>query len=286
MNHMHEIFKRLCMIACCLLLSSCGTKLSYNYADWIISWYVDDYVDWNNAQQKQYDKTLDKFLSWHRNSELMRYRDWLVELKAVALAEPDQQTLMNTLEPMQAFGSDALIYIFDDTARLLSSLSDEQVKEMLGAMNDQQEAFEDDYRDEDTNKWKKRQIKTVKKFSKRFIGKLNKDQDAIVEAWIEKQKNLNNDWLDNRKNWTANFAQVLTLRNKPEQEALFKERLYLLFVEPQKLHKPDYTQAINHNINNSSELMVGILASLNDKQREKLTKQFDKYIRILEDLAK
>ena len=149
------------VFALSLALVGCGEKLSYRYADWIIGWIVDDYVDWNKTQQTQYDGAIDELLIWHKQSQLLLYRDWLINFKIITQQQPDAATLIKALEPLEVFSADILVFIFEDTETLLSSLTDEQVEEMLEALQDQQKDYENDYRDEAAKKWRKRQLKTI-----------------------------------------------------------------------------------------------------------------------------
>ncbi len=67
--------KTFTVLTLALLLTGCGERLSYKYADWIINWIVSDYVDWDKTQKKQYDQAIDKMLIWHKETQLLRYRD-------------------------------------------------------------------------------------------------------------------------------------------------------------------------------------------------------------------
>ncbi len=264
-----------------LCLAGCSSKMSYHYADWIIDWMVDDYVDWNKNQQKQFDKALDDALIWHKKTQLLEYRDWLVELKATSYQQPDTAMIINALAPLESFTTAILLYVFDDAVSLLSSLTDEQVNIMMKALQEQHQDLVDEYRDETPKKWQQRQLKTVEKLSNRFLGKLHDEQQPWVDTWLSKQQNLNHLWLDNRQNWINALGGALTSRHSPT----FNEQLKVLLLTPQSLHNETYAQAIQQNINNTAELISTLLANLKPEQRKKLDKQFDKYIRLLEDLA-
>ncbi len=264
-----------------LCLAGCSSKMSYHYADWIIDWMVDDYVDWNKHQQKQFDKALDDALIWHKTTQLLAYRDWLVELKAISYQQPNTAIIINALAPLESFTTAILLYVFDDAASLLSSLSDEQVNILMEALQEQQQDFEDEYREETPKKWKQRQLKTVEKLSNRFLGKLYDEQQPWIDTWVSKQQNLNHLWLNNRQNWINALGDALTSRHSPT----FNGQLKVLLLTPQSLHNQAYAQVIQQNINNTAELISTLLANLKPEQRKKLDKQFDKYIRLLEDLA-
>ena len=39
------------LLLCCLVLSACGIKLIYNRLDWVVPFYVDDYITLDEDQQ-------------------------------------------------------------------------------------------------------------------------------------------------------------------------------------------------------------------------------------------
>ena len=56
-----------------LLLGGCSTSFTYNHLDWLIPWYVDDYVDLSRDQKQFLKGELAPILEWHREEELVRY---------------------------------------------------------------------------------------------------------------------------------------------------------------------------------------------------------------------
>lgn len=64
-----------------LSLSSCSSKFAYNNLDWWVYWYLDDYIELNDRQEEQFDDYLNNWLSWHKRSELNRYKAHLERVK-------------------------------------------------------------------------------------------------------------------------------------------------------------------------------------------------------------
>ncbi len=115
------------MLALLAVLQACSAvKLSYNNAPELLVWWLDGYVDFDDAQTIRLRSELATFQQWHRQSELPRYADSLQRIaqsvpgsltgaaaceiaaevrsnidRVVAQAEPGAAALALTLEPAQ-----------------------------------------------------------------------------------------------------------------------------------------------------------------------------------------
>ncbi len=59
------------LCATCLLLASCSVvRLGYSQAPDLAFWWIDSYVDLNEAQSPRLRKELDDIAQWHRSREL------------------------------------------------------------------------------------------------------------------------------------------------------------------------------------------------------------------------
>ena len=65
--------KILLPVLCVLVLSACTTSFYYNRLDWLIPWYVDDYIDLSSEQKQSLKVKLEPYLNWHRQEELNNY---------------------------------------------------------------------------------------------------------------------------------------------------------------------------------------------------------------------
>ena len=117
-------------LALCLgvLLSACSTvKIAYNNADDIAAWMIDDYLDLNREQEDGLRPLLARFHAWHRGTQLPEY---------VRLLDDAQRRLSTGIAPADvAWATDAVEDRYRvlaqrlqaDAARVLATLSDEQV---------------------------------------------------------------------------------------------------------------------------------------------------------------
>ena len=59
--------------------ASCGPRFFYPNLDWLIPWYVEDYLPMDGEQEVSLRADLKKILSWHCQNELVRYSNFLRE---------------------------------------------------------------------------------------------------------------------------------------------------------------------------------------------------------------
>ncbi|MCP3673424.1 MAG: hypothetical protein GY829_02975, partial [Gammaproteobacteria bacterium] len=49
-----------------IFITACmGVKFTYNNLDWVIPWYLDDYLSLNDQQEEVFDSQLEALLLWH-----------------------------------------------------------------------------------------------------------------------------------------------------------------------------------------------------------------------------
>mgnify|MGYP000627303891 FL=1 len=67
--------KKIALALALILLVGCSNQMAYNHFDWLVSWYVDDYVELNNQQEEKLQAGLNSLLVWHRQDELPVYQN-------------------------------------------------------------------------------------------------------------------------------------------------------------------------------------------------------------------
>jgi hypothetical protein len=64
-----------------ILLSACGPRLYYPSLDWLIPWYVDDYISLEPDQSSRLRTQLARQLEWHCRTQLPEYAEFLLDLR-------------------------------------------------------------------------------------------------------------------------------------------------------------------------------------------------------------
>ena len=84
------------------LLSACSSSFVYDNIDWLLYWYVGDYVDLSTSQKAKLDERIASWQDWHRSTELKQYQKQLQNLKVQLSTGPlNQQQWLNEFDETQ-----------------------------------------------------------------------------------------------------------------------------------------------------------------------------------------
>ncbi len=128
-----------------LSLSACmGVKFTYNNLDWLLPWYVEDYIALTDSQEQHFEQEFEELWAWHRQTELPKYVDSLKRL------EQDIADDSITMEKIISYQDEARAHYLVTAQRvvtkgidLMSSLSDEQLSEIKEIISDEMEEYEE-----------------------------------------------------------------------------------------------------------------------------------------------
>lgn len=168
------------------LVGGCSSKFAYNNLDWLLYWYLDDYVELEGEQKNAFDKKLGEWLAWHRTSELKQYRTQLEQLKGqLQTGTIDQQQILQAFETSQRHWVRLRDHLAPQLMPFAVELSDAQVEHLFNYLQEQ-----------DQKRIKKRNKKTqqerlverrksMQKEFKKWAGKPNRQQLGIIEQYTD-----------------------------------------------------------------------------------------------------
>jgi hypothetical protein len=251
-----------------LVLAGCSsTKLAYRYADWGIVWWVDDYIPMTNEQESLLEQDIRNLRDWHCSAELPRYSEWLTELKqdvrssnlALSRVSYHQEQLFSFFPPLADRAKPAAV-------RLLSSLSDEQVRELADNMAENQEEKEQEFLAKNPEQTRQARAERTRDRVERWLGSLNNAQVDIVEQWSEARGRQTEIWLEGRRNWQQALLAALDRRN----EADFADRIEYLIDNNDKVRGPRYQQMMAESGDAMASLMTDLLQEADPSQLDHL----------------
>ena len=202
-------------------LAGCSsTKLAYRYADWGIVWWVEDYISLTADQKQQLNRDIEQLRQWHCSAELPRYQAWLDELESdVSGNPPDRETVNYHQQQLFGFFPSLLDRATPIAANLLSSLSDEQVKELAENMAQSQREMEEEFLADSPEATAEARAERTAERVERWLGELNNEQRDIVRQWSANRGAQTEIWLQGRRNWQLALLEALGRRNEPAFEA-------------------------------------------------------------------
>jgi len=271
----------LAMLLVCSL-TGCSLLYSYSNIDRYIRWSLNDYIAWDSAQESLLRTRLAAQLEWHQKTQLPRYRDWLVTIDRTLDNNIDATQLAQAADQLQAFWQDTAAHLQSDICALLASLSDNQVRDLLAVMHEKQADLKNEYDDMTPADLIKKRKREMTKTIKYWLGTLDDNQIALIDAWAQHLPDGRAHWLNSRERWTDAFAQALQHRHEPE---LFAEEIHRLFVTPQENWDAEFRELSQHNRESALQLLAELHNSRTQRQRDAERKRIAQWLANLDQLA-
>jgi hypothetical protein len=257
-----------------LMLAGC-TSLAYNRLDWLIPWYVDGYVDLTNEQRKLLRKKLTSPLDWHRQEELANYIDILNGIEADLDGEVTAETVRRWADEM-----------FDAAVRIQRSLlavalefgtqiSDEQVEEFVASLWERHEEMEEELRSRSYAEYTDEDYDSLVETLQRFLGRLSREQKAILREASNKLVRFDKAWLDEGRAWLTKMENLL------QREAGWQEAIMQAYDARASLRSAEYRAAFEHNMGLVTQAYAEVIGTMSERQRKRAQNEFDDLRRML-----
>jgi len=120
-------------------------RLAYNQAPSLAYWWIDGYVDLNEAQTAQLRKDIDAFFAWHRNSELPTYTARLQQWQQLAAADSHPDLACEQFEVLRSAYLRMVDRSLEPMARLALSMTPAQLQHLQRKYAKNNREFEKDF---------------------------------------------------------------------------------------------------------------------------------------------
>ncbi len=261
---------RVWAVAALLSLSACSENtLVYNRLDFLLPWYVDDYVELNQAQKVYLDELLAPFLTWHRSQELPTYLNILdvIENSLDQPLTPDSAAAIFT-----EFEKAGLRLQGEALERLLdlgSGLSDAQVAGFLEVMRERQQEYEKKYLKRTDQEFHEDNYDNLLDYAKDYLGGLSDQQRELLRDASQRLLRSDRAWLQERAEWITQLAELL------KRQPGWQERVRAQLAARNANVPPDYLHIYEHNMGVIYATIAQLLNGRSDQQdrhlRDKLS---------------
>lgn len=278
-------FKKIIVISfLAISLTACmGVKFTYNNLDWVIPWYMDDYLSLSDQQEKSFDDQLEALLLWHRQNELSDYSDHLHQIASdLGNQKINDEKLKSYTEKIRILYWRLIDKSLENGTALISSLSEQQVAYTLESLADNDDDFREYVADMDLKERIKERRKSVTKLFRKWIGRLSKDQKNKIHQWSNEVETTLEYHVAYVSESRVFFKQALEERNNQQQT---HQSLLKLATHPELLRSKSYNDVIVRNDRRFRELLLNVLQSLSKKQQRKLHKKLLKYANAFSELS-
>jgi len=164
------------------LLSSCSSiQLAYNQVDFLLKWWIDDYVDLTSEQEQMYDQSIPLLVKKHRQEELPKALQQLRKLRA-KLDQPLQiDDGVNIVKDIKSFSRTSINLLQDDAVTLSLSLQPKQFSYLENAFAKSNKKFQNDFLKGNSEDRLEKRVEKIIERTESFSGNLSKSQKIQIK---------------------------------------------------------------------------------------------------------
>ena len=269
-----------------LLLSGCSSKFAYNNLDWLVYWYVDDYIELTDDQEDAFDVKVARWLKWHRGEELQQYALHLEQIKLLA-ATPDltPQQIVDEFAQGRAHWERLRSELSPGLAQMATSLSDDQVIYFFAQLEKENKEEEEERLEELEEKSEQEilddRVERVTEQVEEFVGKTTSAQRQLFREYAPQFQSTYDYWLSYRRDVQQRARELFATR---ETNPNFVEELTALINNPDVYRSEEHNRLADENSLLYATMLVELQSMLTAKQKRRLNKEVDAIIDDLEDL--
>lgn len=264
------------------LLSGCSSSFGYNNIDWLVYWYLDDYIELDKSQKNLLDGKIEAWHTWHRSEELVQYRDQLIELKGQLQQGPlSAEQWSNEFEKGRSHWVRFRDHISPDLSVLAMQISDQQVADLFAELEKNNVEQEEERNELSIEERLENSEDDIADQLKEKIGRLTNEQKAIIRQSVPQFSSTFEYWIDYRRDIQQRSLALMMQRNSLPN---FSQQLEDLIKSPDDFKSSEYLAAIEHNRTAYAQLMAKINETLTPKQQKKLGKEIQELIDVIDDL--
>ena len=193
-----------------LLLAGCSSvRLGYNQGPQLVWWWVDGYVDFDDAQERRVKASLNTWFDWHRSTQLLAYAGFLSSLapQVMEAATPAQMCRIN--QQVRERLQPAIDRAVELAAEHAGGLSERQIQHIEARQLKANAEAREEYLQPDLED---RREAAVKRATGRFdslYGSVNKAQRALIEASVASTPFDAGQWMIERERRQLDLVQLL-----------------------------------------------------------------------------
>lgn len=270
-----------CAAGLLFFLAGCSIVSFYRYADWIILWQADRYLDLTSDQRHDLAQRLTPLLARHRHEALPQYEAVLVQSRQRlerGLANQDIDWVYANYDRLRA---DLFDRVIADSGVLLTSVDSRQARTLEAAFQKNSAKTARLVQAPAPERLKKR-ADAIIEWLDDWLGSLSKDQEAQIRQWSLALP-------DNQQFWASYQQQrqqelVTLLRQPRTPKSVASELSALLVVYPDQTGPQAYQDAVHQMRTAVKPMALAIDQQVTPDQRRHAVNKLQRLIDQLHDL--
>ncbi|GGA86894.1 hypothetical protein GCM10011369_31170 [Neiella marina] len=261
-------------------LSACSFKTTYRFLDWIVPWYVDDYVTLSDMQERLLDDELADLLAWHQSQELTRYAEDIALFRGQVISEQwTAEQWLAQLDRMRSHQRRLLAELIPGLAKLIRSFSDEQVDEVFANLTKQVDEARQESKQRSAEDWQQHWYERNESNLEKWLDNLTESQQQVLYQWSTQRPYDQQLVTQQGDFWNERLRQIFDARNAPSLEA---DLMALLLAEHTVEGFEPYLKRVRLSYAN---LYAQMQSTMTDKQKRHIDKALAKWQDDFSDLA-
>jgi len=164
------------------LLSSCSSiQLAYNQVDFLLKWWIDDYVDLTSEQEQLYDQSIPLLVKKHRQEELPKALQQLRKLRAKLDQPLPIDDGVNIVKEIKSFSRTSINLLQDDAVTLSLNLQPKQFTYLENAFAKSNKKFQNDFLKGSSEDRLEKRVEKIIERTESFSGNLSKSQKTQIK---------------------------------------------------------------------------------------------------------
>lgn len=251
-----------------VLLAGCSTRLAYNNLDWLTVRWVNQQVSLDGSQRTLLRDLIEEQQLWHCATQLDDYQDWIEQVRLDLLAQRlDQQRLSDHGDRLAAFARALADRLQPVLVELAVSLDDEQVDQVLLALDERIEKLREEIGTRSDEQWAIDRVEGLERRLRRVMGAINPAQRARLERWASELTATHAYQLAQRLYWRDRIAGALARRD----DRAFLDQEISALLAPDAVWPEAYRQAIESNRQLTLEALEEVVVMTEPAQRDKIS---------------
>ncbi|MGQ0811297.1 MAG: DUF6279 family lipoprotein [Nitrospiraceae bacterium] len=260
-----------------VLLSSCMPTLAYRYADWLVLWKIDTYVDLTGDQKSFLHGRLKELLAHHRKDALPNYEQFLGRIKAGSADGLSREEVEWIVTRYQQLRVDLLERMVLDGATLLASLNDKQLQHLEQTFHSESEKIWKD----DTEKRLSKRATDLVNVARNGLGSLTAEQKRTIVELSRALPDMQRVEFQQQRQQSL----VQLLRMHPSEQVLV-QRLREWFIYPELSATEEYRNAFQESTTAVAHMIWSIDKTVTPQQRVHALAELQHLIDDIHALAK
>jgi hypothetical protein len=271
------------LLAFVIFLSACSVKFYYNQLDWLVPWYVDDYVSLTDEQEEIFNHHLDEYLEWHRTEQLPVYADFLGWAASASKDGFDDSELQHIQHQVNEFTATMFARLAPALVDLFHTFSDEQVDELFDNFGRENLEYREEKIEISEREHRDDRAKELTRLVERWTGKLDGAQMQFIEQWSQQYRRMSADFLASREQWQKQLKVVLQRR---QDRDYLQQALLDLFARRYSMRSERYQEKFQFNEQLLKSLYARLDQSLSTNQRQSMITELNDIAEDFRYLAK